>query len=69
MQQGFELGTVTNVDVLNSLRDQYQAEREFQRARYEQIRYSLILKRETGTLTSEDMIELGQLFEENSDDL
>jgi outer membrane protein len=69
MQQGFELGTVTNVDVLNSLRDQYQAEREFQRARYEQIKYTLILKRETGTLTSEDMIELGQLFEENSSDL
>ena len=69
MQQGFELGTVTNVDVLNSLRDQYQAEREFQRARYEQIKYTLILKRETGTLTSEDMIELGELFEESSSDL
>jgi len=69
MQQGFELGTVTNVDVLNSLRDQYQAEREFQRARYEQIKYTLILKRETGTLTSEDMIELGELFEENSSHL
>ena len=69
MQQGFELGTVTNVDVLNSLRDQFQAEREFQRARYEQIKYTLILKRETGTLTSEDMIELGELFEESSSDL
>ena len=69
MQQGFELGTVTNVDVLNSLRDQYQAERELQRARYEQIKYTLILKRETGTLTSEDMRELGELFEENSSDL
>tara|TARA_S200000501_G_scaffold376677_2_gene432334 strand:+ start:1018 stop:2415 length:1398 start_codon:yes stop_codon:yes gene_type:complete len=68
MQQGFELGTVTNVDVLNSLRDQYQAERELQRARYEQIKYTLILKRETGTLTSEDMIELGSLFEETSED-
>ena len=68
MQEGFELGTVTNVDVLNSLRDQYQAERELQRARYEQIKYTLILKRETGTLTSEDMIELGSLFEETSED-
>ena len=69
MQQGFELGTVTNVDVLNSLRDQYQAERELQRARYEQIKYTLILKRETGTLTNKDMIELGELFEENSSEL
>ncbi len=69
MQEGFELGTVTNVDVLNSLRDQYQAERELQRARYEQIKYTLILKRETGTLTGQDMIELGSLFEEAPEDL
>jgi outer membrane protein len=59
MQQGFALGTVTSVDVLNALRDQYQAERELQRIRYEHIRYLLLLKRETGTLTAEDMLEVG----------
>ena len=59
MQQGFSLGTVTSVDVLNSLRDQFAAERELQRTRYEHIRYLLLLKRETGTLSAEDMLEVG----------
>ena len=44
MQQGFNLGTVTSVDVLNALRDQYQAERELQRIRYDHIRYLLLLQ-------------------------
>ena len=59
MQQGFDLGTVTSVDVLNALRDQYQAERDLQRTRYEHINYLLLLKRETGTLEAEDMLEVG----------
>lgn len=63
MQEGFELGTVTNVDVLNAIRDQFAAERDLQRARYEQIRFLLLLKRETGTLTPEDMLEVGRWLE------
>jgi len=63
MQQGFALGTVTSVDVLNALRDQYLAERELQRIRYEHITYLLLLKRETGTLTAEDMLEVGTWLE------
>ena len=59
MQQGFELGTVTSVDVLNALRDQYRAERDLQQTRYEHIKYLLLLKRETGTLDAEDMLEVG----------
>ncbi len=59
MQQGFELGTVTTVDVLNAIRDQFRAERDLQQARYEQIIYQLYLKREAGVLTAEDMIEVG----------
>ena len=66
MQQGFNLGTVTSVDVLNALRDQYQAERELQRIRYEHIRYLLLLKRETGTLTAEDLIEVSGWLEPQS---
>ena len=62
-QQGFELGTVTNVDVLNSLRDQFNAERDLQRARYEQISYYLLLKREAGTLNSQDLAEISNLME------
>ena len=63
MQQGFALGTVTSVDVLNALRDQFQAERDLQRIRYDHIRYLLLLKRETGTLNAEDMLEVGSWLE------
>ena len=63
MQQGFALGTVTSVDVLNAVRDQYQAERELQRTLYDHIRYLLLLKRETGILNAEDMLEIGSWLE------
>lgn len=59
MQQGFELGTVTNVDVLNAIRDQFRAERDLQASRYEHVLYYLMLKREAGVLTADDMIEVG----------
>lgn len=58
MQQGFALGTVTSVDVLNALRDQYRAQRDLQSARYEHIRYLLALKREAGVLAPEDLLEV-----------
>ena len=61
-QEGFELGVVTNVDVLNALRDQFQAERDLQRARYEQINYLLLLKREAGTLNADDILEISRLM-------
>lgn len=55
MKRGFELGTVTSVDVLNALRDQFKAQRDLQQARYDYIRYSLVLLREAGTLTPMDL--------------
>lgn len=58
MRRGFELGTVTSVDVLAALRDQYRAERDFQRVRYEHIKYLLSLKKESGTLTPADLLEI-----------
>lgn len=67
MQRGYSLGTVTSVDVLNALRDQYRAERDLQRARYEQIKYSLILQREAGTLEAEDLMEVGSWLQEPED--
>ncbi len=67
MQQGFELGTVTNVDVLNAIRDQFQAERDLQRARYEQIVFQLLLKREAGVLSAEDVAEVGDWMVESSE--
>jgi len=58
-QRGFELGTVNSVDVLNALRDRFQAERDLQRTRYEHIKILLDLKREAGLLTADDLVEIG----------
>jgi outer membrane protein TolC len=58
MQQGFELGAVTSVDVLTALRDRYRAERDLQRVRYDYIKNLLLLKREAGTLTPADLSEI-----------
>lgn len=55
MERGFELGTVTTVDVLDALRDRFGAERDLQRARYDHIRAQLLLRREAGVLTAEDV--------------
>lgn len=61
-QEGFSLGTVTNVDVLNAVRNQYQAERDLQQARYAHINSLLLLKREAGTLNPGDLLEIGRLM-------
>ncbi len=62
MERGFELGTVTTVDVLNSLRDRFSSQRDLQRARYDHIRAGLILRREAGVLTADDIRTIsGQL--------
>jgi outer membrane protein len=63
MQRGFELGTVTSVDVLNAIRNQYQAERDLQQTKYNHIRFLLELKREAGVLTAEDLVEVGSWLE------
>jgi outer membrane protein len=55
MQEGFELGTVTTVDVLNALSDRFRAERDLQAARYEHIRAGLELRRDAGVLTAADI--------------
>lgn len=62
MQRGFELGTVNSVDVLNALRNRYRAERDLQRARYEHIQFDLLLKREAGILSAEDLLDVGSLL-------
>ena len=66
-QRGFELGTVNSVDVLNALRDRFSAERDLQRARYDHIRYSLLLKREAGTLSADDLLDVGNWLVEPQD--
>jgi outer membrane protein len=62
MKRGFELGIVTSVDVFNALRDQFRAQRDLQQAQYDYLRYKLVLKRESGTLTAEDMQEVSDLL-------
>ena len=59
MQRGFNLGTVANVVVLNAIRYQYEAERQFQKTKYDNIKFYLILKREAGSLSAQDMVEVG----------
>ena len=63
MQQGFALGTVTNVDVRNAIRDRFRAERDLQQIRYDNIRYLLLLKHESGTLTPDDMTVVSSWFD------
>ena len=62
MQRGYELGTVTTVDVLNALRDQFAAQRDLQQARYDHIRAQLALRRDSGELTADDIMEVSALM-------
>ena len=63
MQRGFELGAVTSVDVLNAIRDQFGAQRDLQQVRYEHVKFLLLLKREAGLLTADDIIEVSTWLE------
>jgi len=54
-QAGFEVGTRTTVDVLNSQREMYRAQRDYIRARHGYILNTLQLKQAAGTLTEEDV--------------
>ncbi len=63
MQEGLALGTVTTVDLFIALRDRFRAQRDLQRARYDQIKAMLVLQREAGTLEAEDLLEVGTWLE------
>ena len=54
-QAGFEVGTRTAVDVLDSQQEMYLAQRNYIRARHAYIVSALQLKQAAGTLTDEDM--------------
>ena len=60
MQRGYELNTVTSVDLLNALRDTFNAERQLQQARYDHIRANLLLLRESGTLSPDDLLQVSR---------
>ncbi|MCW8946622.1 MAG: TolC family protein, partial [Sedimenticola sp.] len=57
-EAGFEVGTRTMVDVLNSQRDLFRARSNYSKVRYDFILSGLQLKQATGTLTKEDLMQV-----------
>ncbi len=57
-QAGFEVGTRTIVDVLNSTRNLYDSKRQLSNARYGYINSILALKQAAGTLSEDDVIAI-----------
>lgn len=59
-EAGFEVGTRTIVDVLNSTRNLYNAKRNLSSTRYTYIQNVLALKRAGGTITEQDLKDINQ---------
>ncbi len=59
-EAGFEVGTRTSVDVLISLRNLFQAEREYAISRYNYLVNTLRLKQAAGILTGDDVSTINQ---------
>jgi len=57
-QAGFEVGTRTAVDVLNSQRELYRARRDYAQVRYNYVLETLRLKFAAGTLSNTDIEQL-----------
>jgi len=58
MQKGFEFGTVTVVDVLDALRDEYSYRRDYRQAQYDFAVSRLSLLKASGTLTQQDIAQI-----------
>lgn len=59
-EAGFEVGTRTIVDVLDSTRNLYNAKRNLSSTRYNYVQNILSLKRAAGTITEQDLININQ---------
>jgi outer membrane protein len=59
-EAGFEVGTRTIVDVLNSTKNLYNAKRNLSSTRYNYIQSVLALKRAGGTITEQDLADINQ---------
>jgi outer membrane protein len=57
---GFEVGTRTIVDVLDSTRNLYNAKRNLSSTRYNYVQSILSLKRAAGTISEQDLININQ---------
>lgn len=66
-QTGFEVGTRTIVDVLNSTRNLFNARRNLSSARYGYIRQYLALKQASGLISEQDLVAINaSLVNENN---
>lgn len=59
-EAGFDVGTRTSVDVLNSLRETYRSKRDFASARYDYLINTLKLKQAAGLLSMDDIPAINQ---------
>ncbi len=59
-EAGFEVGTRTIVDVLDSTRNLYNAKRNLSSTRYAYVQNILTLKRAAGTISEEDLININK---------
>lgn len=59
-EAGFDVGTRTSVDVLNSRRDLLRAQVNFYVARYDYLVNMINLKRAAGTLSADDIVQINQ---------
>ena len=62
-EAGFEVGTRTSVDVLLALRSVFEAQRDYSRSRYDYLLDTLRLKRSTGTLNADDLLQIDAWLE------
>lgn len=61
-EAGYEVGTRTIVDVLNSQRGLYQAQRDYSRAKYDYFIQYLGIKRAVGNLSESDIISINSIL-------
>lgn len=59
---GFEVGTRNIVEVLNSQRSLYQAQRDYSRAKHDYLLNILRLKRAAGSLKQEDIVDINAML-------
>ena len=62
-EKGFEVGTRTTVDVLNSRRSLLDSERNYSQARYDYLTNLLALKRASGELSEADIAQINTWLE------
>lgn len=60
-EAGYDVGTRTAVDVLNSRREVFRAERDYARSRYTYLLETLKLRKAAGILTEQDVVAVNQL--------